>query len=85
MAKITMRYFGLELQAEGEEAFCLRQTEAFLNHVREDAERDDQNKSCPASDATTDLSDAPEDVKWELLRNAAALRDKEHPTEVDAL
>lgn len=48
MAKITMRYFGLELQAEGEEAFCLRQTETFLNHVREDAEREDQDKEYPA-------------------------------------
>lgn len=85
MAKITMRYFGLELQAEGEEAFCLRQTEAFLNHVREDAERDDQDKSCPAPDATTDLSDAPEDVKREIMRNAAALLGKEYPTEVEPL
>ena len=85
MAKITMRYYGMELQAEGEEAFCLRQTETFLNHVREDAERDDQNKSCPASDATTDLSDAPEDVKREILRNDAALQDKEYPAEVEPL
>lgn len=85
MAKITMRYFGLELQAEGEEAFCLRQTEAFLNHVREDAERDDQHKSCSVSDATTDLSDAPEDVKREIMRNAAALLGKEYPTEVEPL
>lgn len=85
MAKITMRYFGLELQAEGEEAFCLRQTEAFLNHVREDAERDDQDKSCPVFDTTTDLSDGPEDVKWEILRNAAALQDEEYPAEVEPL
>ena len=59
MAKITMRYFGLELQAEGEEAFCLRQTETFLNHVREDAERDDQDKSRPVFDTTTDLEVEP--------------------------
>lgn len=85
MAKITMRYFGLELQAEGEEAFCLRQTEAFLNHVREDAERDDQDKSCPVPGATTDLSDAPEDVMREIMRNAAALLGKEYPTEVEPL
>lgn len=85
MAKITMRYFGLELQAEGEEAFCLRQTEAFLNHVREDAERDDQDESRPVFDTTTDLSDAPEDVKREILRNAAAMQDEEYPAEVEPL
>lgn len=85
MAKITMRYFGLELQAEGEEAFCLRQTEAFLNHVREDAARDDQDESRPVFDTTMDLSDAPEDVKREILRNDAALQDKEYPAEVEPL
>lgn len=85
MAKITMRYFGLELQAEGEEAFCLRQTETFMNHVREDAERENQDKSYPAFDVTTDLSDAPEDVKREILRNDAALQGKEYPAEVEPL
>ena len=36
MAKITMRYFGLELQAEGEEAFCLRQTETGVQSMQLD-------------------------------------------------
>ena len=69
MAKTKMIYFGLGMSVEGSENFCQEQTDAFLNYVKEDkAERDEDY---------TDLDEAPEEIKKEILRNDEILKARE--------
>ena len=72
MAKILCNYFGLSMAAEGKSEFVGRQAAAFLHHVQQDAER--CAESCDGAD---DLSDAPEEIKREILRNAEELKCRE--------
>ena len=64
MAKILCNYFGLSMAAEGKSDFVGRQAAAFLGYVQQDAERCAANCGC-----AEDLSDAPEEIKREILRN----------------
>lgn len=69
MAKILCNYFGLSMAAEGKSEFVGRQAAAFLGYVQQDAERCAEN--CGRAE---DLSDAPEEIKREILRNDEELR-----------
>lgn len=72
MAKILCNYFGLSMAAEGKSEFVGRQAAAFLGYVQQDAERCAENCGC-----AEDLSDAPEKIKREILRNDEELRRRE--------
>lgn len=72
MAKILCNYFGLSMAAEGKSEFVGRQAAAFLGYVQQDAERCAENCGC-----AEDLSDAPEEIKREILRNDEELRRRE--------
>ena len=72
MAKILCNYFGLSMAAEGKSEFVGRQAAAFLDYVQQDAERCAEN--CGRAE---DLSDAPEKIKREILRNDEELRRRE--------
>lgn len=72
MAKILCNYFGLSMAAEGKSEFVGRQAAAFLGYVQQDAERCAENCGC-----AEDLSDAPEKIKREILRNDEELRHRE--------
>lgn len=72
MAKILCNYFGLSMAAEGKSDFVGRQAAAFLGYVQQDAERCAANCGC-----AEDLSDAPEEIKREILRNDEELRCRE--------
>lgn len=72
MAKILCNYFGLSMAAEGKSEFVGRQAAAFLDYVQQDAERCAENCGC-----AEDLSDAPEKIKREILRNDEELRRRE--------
>lgn len=72
MAKILCNYFGLSMAAEGKSEFVGRQAAAFLGYVQQDAERCAENCGC-----AEDLSDAPEEIKREILSNDEELRRRE--------
>lgn len=72
MAKILCNYFGLSMAAEGKSEFVGRQAAAFLGYVQQDAERCAENCGC-----SEDLSDAPEEIKREILSNDEELRRRE--------
>ena len=72
MAKILCNYFGLSMAAEGKSEFVGRQAAAFLGYVQQDAEHCAENCDC-----AEDLSDAPEEIKREILRNDEELRRRE--------
>lgn len=72
MAKILCNYFGLSMAAEGKSEFVGRQAAAFLGYVQQDAERCAENCGCAEN-----LSDAPEKIKREILRNDEELRRRE--------
>lgn len=72
MAKILCNYFGLSMAAEGKSEFVGGQAAAFLGYVQQDAERCAENCGC-----AEDLSDAPEEIKREILRNDEELRRRE--------
>lgn len=69
MAKTKMVYFGLGMSAEGSETFCQKQTDDFLSYVKEDAAERDEDR--------TDLDDAPEEIKKEIIRNDEILKARE--------